>query len=166
MLSWVLIDSGASCNLIDPATWELLKKMESSLSQGNQAKSCLLMGRTILLKRLEHSEKKLDGEVSGKYCEDEFSVVEGPGRLLLGKDTVEKSSALRADPMENEVCLLTTEDDDAHFLDKYADIFTGVGKLRDFRLKLHVKENVTPIAQLVRSLPFGLRSKVAEKLEG
>ena len=47
----------------------------------------------------------------------------------------------------------------------YADIFTGVGKLRDFQLKLHVKDNATPISQPVRRLPLGLRSKVDEKLD-
>ena len=31
-------------------------------------------------------------------------------------------------------------------------------------MKLHVDENVTPVAQPVRRLPFGLRDKVDDKL--
>lgn len=34
----MLIDSGVSCNLIGRATWEFLKKKESSVSQINEAK--------------------------------------------------------------------------------------------------------------------------------
>ena len=34
-----------------------------------------------------------------------------------------------------------------------------------FQLKLHVKDNVTPVAHPVRILPFGLRAKVDEKLD-
>ena len=36
-------------------------------------------------------------------------------------------------------------------------------KLKDFQLKLHIKDDVTPVAQPVRRLPFGLRAKVDEK---
>ena len=39
------------------------------------------------------------------------------------------------------------------------------GKLKDFQLKLHIKDNVKPVAQPVRRLPFGLRDKVDEKLD-
>ena len=67
--------------------------------------------------------------------------------------------------MKEEVCLLTTDSDDADYCEKYEDIFTGVGKLRDFQLKLYIKDNFTPIAQPVRRLPFGLRTKVDEKLD-
>lgn len=39
------------------------------------------------------------------------------------------------------------------------------GKLKDFQLKLHIKDNVKPVAQPVRRLPFGLRDKVDERLD-
>ena len=67
--------------------------------------------------------------------------------------------------MKDEICSLMTEGDGADIREKYADVFTGVGKLRDFQLKLHVRDDVTPVAQPVRRLPFGLRSKVDKKLD-
>ena len=90
------------------------------------------------------------------------SVVKGPGRSLLGKNTAEKLGVLRVGP---DVCSLTVEGSDADIREKYREVFTGVGKLKDFQLKLHIKDDVTPVAQPVRRLPFGLRAKVDEKLD-
>ncbi|XP_022796469.1 uncharacterized protein LOC111334923 [Stylophora pistillata] len=47
----------------------------------------------------------------------------------------------------------------------YADVFSGVGKLKNFQLNLHVNKDVKPVAQPVRRLPFGLRDKVDKKLD-
>ena len=49
--------------------------------------------------------------------------------------------------------------------EKYPALFTGVGKLKSYKLKLHINADVTPVAQSVRRLPFGLRDKVDDKLD-
>ena len=38
----------------------------------------------------------------------------------------------------------------------------GAGE-RDFQLKLHVRDDVTPVSQPKRKLSFGLRTKIEEK---
>ena len=48
---------------------------------------------------------------------------------------------------------------------KYPQVFTGLGKLKHFQLKLHVDESVTPSAQAMRRIPFSRKQKVVEKLE-
>ena len=101
-------------------------------------------------------------ENSGNSCVDKFTMVKGLGRSLLGKNTPEKLGVLR---VGSDVCSLTVEGSDAHICEKYREVFTGVGKLKDFQLKLHIKDDVTPVAQPVRRLPFGLRAKVDEKLD-
>ena len=63
------------------------------------------------------------------------------------------------------MCSLTVEGSDANIHEKYREVFTGAGKLKDFQLKLHIKDDVTPVAQPVQRLPFGLRAKVDEKLD-
>ncbi|PFX23411.1 Transposon Ty3-I Gag-Pol polyprotein [Stylophora pistillata] len=98
-------------------------------------------------------------EISGISCVDEFAVVKGPGRPLLGKNTGENLGVLRVGP---DVYSLTAEVSDIR--EKYKEIFTGVGKLKNFQLKLHIKDDVKPVAQPVQRLPFGLRAKVDEKL--
>ena len=112
--SAVLIDSGASCNLIVRATWEFLKKKESSVNQIYEAKSLLLMGRRIQLKWLEHSKYKLRVK-SVASIELMSSQLSNQGRWLLGKDTTRKLRVVRVSPMEEEVCLLTIEGDEADF---------------------------------------------------
>ena len=46
----------------------------------------------------------------------------------------------------------------------YDDCCKGVGKLKNFQLQLHVDENVKPVVQPLRRLPFALRDKVGQKL--
>ena len=49
--------------------------------------------------------------------------------------------------------------------ESYTDILTGVGKLKDYHLKLHINKEVKPVAQQVCRLPFGQRDKVHLKLD-
>ena len=48
---------------------------------------------------------------------------------------------------------------------KFPKVFQGFGKLKGYQLKLHIDENVQPVAQPVRRIPFSRRAKVTEKLE-
>ena len=59
----------------------------------------------------------------------------------------------------------TVHDDLASVLKmKYPEAFQGVGKLKDFKLHLHVDPNVPPVAQKLRRVPFALREKVSAKI--
>ena len=43
-------------------------------------------------------------------------------------------------------------------------MFTGVGKLRNFKAKLFIDENVSPKIQQYRRLPLAIRPKVEKEL--
>ena len=60
---------------------------------------------------------------------------------------------------------MVTEGSDEGIREEYADILSGVGKLKNYQLKPHINKDVKPVAQQVRRLPFGLRDKVDEKLD-
>ena len=47
----------------------------------------------------------------------------------------------------------------------YKEIFEGVGKSKDYQVKLHVNPDVLLVAHPVRCTPFSLRDKVKEKIE-
>jgi len=71
--------------------------------------------------------------------------------------------SLHVDPFHaNSVASEHSEDDIRR---RYHDLFTGIGLLKDYDLKLHVDESVKPIAQPVRRTPLGLREKVGKKLD-
>ena len=44
-------------------------------------------------------------------------------------------------------------------------LFSGVGKLSGYQLKLHINLKVTPIAQKPRRIPFPLKHKVQRKID-
>ena len=86
--------------------------------------------------------------------------------LLPKRQTAEELNLLRVRPPNNvHAYSVTTEGADADIRHEFADIFQGVGKLKDFQLKLHVDNTVQPISQPVRRIPFGLRAKVDDKLD-
>ena len=45
-------------------------------------------------------------------------------------------------------------------LKKYAHLFDGIGTLKNFEVKLHIDENVPPVAQSPRRIPFHMRPKL------
>lgn len=49
--------------------------------------------------------------------------------------------------------------------EKYLQVFSGVRKLKDRAVQLHIDPNVKPVAQPIRRTPFSLRSKVEEKVQ-
>ena len=48
---------------------------------------------------------------------------------------------------------------------RHRALFHGVGKLKDYQLKLHIDPQIQPVAQPVRRTAFSLRGKIEKKLE-
>ncbi|XP_052779408.1 uncharacterized protein K02A2.6-like [Mya arenaria] len=79
----------------------------------------------------------------------------GKAPALLSRETAEKLGILKIGTVYNVEDIRT----------EYGDCIQGIGKLKDFELKLHINEDVEPVAQKAYSVPISLREKVAEKLE-
>ena len=162
----VLIDSGATCNIVDRATWESLKQKGVKCQSRKCEKKLFAYGQTKPIEVVGTFESELYCEESGEKCVDEFTVVEGSGKALLGKDTAEKLNVLRVGPPSSpQAYSITSEGNSVDIVKNFADVFSGVGKLKDYQLKLHINKDVKPVAQPVRRLPFGLREKVDQKLD-
>ena len=50
-------------------------------------------------------------------------------------------------------------------MDMYKEVFKGVGKLKDYQLKLHIDPNVAPVAQPAWQVSFSLSDKVKDKID-
>ena len=162
----VLIDSGASCNLIDYKTWSYLKQNHVVCQSAQSEKKIFAYGQKEPMDVAGTFTTEIVCEANGETCVDEFTVIKGDGRPLLGKRTAEQLDVLRVGPeKEEEVYTVTEQGNDVDIREKYPALFTGVGKLKGYKLKLHINEDVTPVAQPVQRLPFGLRDKVDEKLD-
>lgn len=153
----MLIDSGASTNVIDKNLWSKLKqdkikcvsrKSDQKLYAYGSKQPLNVLGTFSALVRVE-----------GKETEAEFVVINGEGAALLGRETAIQLGVLK---LGTRICTVTSSET---IMSDYKEIFEGVGKLKDYQVKLHVNPDVPPVAQPVRRTPFSLRDKVKEKIE-
>ena len=165
-LDGVLIDSGASCNLIDYETWSNLKENNIDCQSTKSEKKLFAYAQKEPIEVAGTFVSEIVCKTSGEKCMDEFTVIKGTGKPLLGKSTAEKLKVLHVGPLYGaKVCSVATEGSDTDIRTQYADVFDGVGKLKSYQLKLHINKDVKPVAQGVRRLPFGSRDKVDKKLD-
>ena len=120
MLPAVLIDSGASCKVIEQATWEVLKKKSVHCEPKKSSKKLFAHGQKDPIEVIGTFVSEIVCEISGNSCVDEFTVLKSPGRPLLGKNTAEKLSVLR---VGLDVCSLTAEGSDADIREQYLEVF-------------------------------------------
>ena len=50
-------------------------------------------------------------------------------------------------------------------LDSYLELFRGVGKLKDYTVKLHIDSSVKPVAQKFHRAPFHLRKDIDAQIK-
>ena len=153
----MLIDSGASTNVIDKNLWLKLKQDKIKCVSRKSDKKLYAYGSKQPLNVL--GTFSAEARVEGKEAEAEFVVINGEGAALLGRETAIKLGVLK---LGTQICTVTCSET---IMSDYKEIFEGVGKLKDFQVKLYVNPDVPPVAQPVRRTPFSLRDKVKEKIE-
>ena len=161
----VLIDSGASCNVIDEDTWGILKQKGISCVSKKGTNSLFAYGYNKI-ETLGEIKCEIGYKGTKQTCTDKFVVIKGRGKPILGKRTSENLNLLRVGPPLPTAYSVTPENagNDTDIRTKFSDIFEGVGKLINYKVKLHIDKTVPPVAQPVRRVPFGLREKVEKHL--
>ena len=155
----MLIDSGATCNIITKRMWNELKQRGIAGELKGTTKKLYPYGSKEPLACagvFQARAKAADREVKA-----DFVVVNGHDRGLLGRATAQQLGVLKLGP--EAVNTVNTEADD--IVQQYPECFNGLGKLKNFELKIHIDESVKPVAQATRRIPFGLRGKLEEKLD-
>jgi hypothetical protein len=95
----------------------------------------------------------LKTRVNDKLTEIEFHIIAGTGKPLIGHKTATDLGLLH-------IGMLNTLDVNTDStISSFKDRFTGLGKLKDFQLKLQIDESVQSVAQPVRKIPFKMRKK-------
>ena len=159
----VLIDSGATCNVMGQQTWELLKQKGIKCESRKSARELFAYGGTEPLPTLGTFTADVTRAGMENGSKADFVVVKGDGRTLLGRETAEVLSLLRIGPLQANCVASGQMNGDIR--EKYKHLFSGVGLLKGYELKLHVDESVKPVVQHVRRIPFGLHEKVDAKLD-
>ena len=124
----VLIDSGATCNIVDRATWESLKQKGVKCKSRKCEKTLFAYGTTKPIEVVGTFESEIHCEESGEKCVDEFAVVEGRDKALLGKDTAKKMNVLRVGPPNSpQGYSITSEGTSVDIAKNFADVFFWSG---------------------------------------
>jgi len=151
----LLVDSGASCNIIDEDTWKQCKSQNIKCkSKKAVEKNIYTYGQEKALKLL--GEFQCNIEIGNQKTRATFLVLKGKGKALLGYETATRLGILRIGPEISNINVFEKEQD---------PIFRGTGKLKDFQLTLPINKAHPPIAQPVRRIPFKLREKVEKQIE-
>ena len=167
----VVIDSGASCNLMSEEMFNVVTGGNARLLECNKRVYAYASVEPLQLKGMNSFNVKVPQTHKSLYTE--FYVMRGNAATLLGREASELLGVLRvgvsinscdvkSDEMENLANLI---DRKALLKTKFPKVFQGLGKLKGYQLKPHIDKNVQPVAQPVRRIPFSRRAKVTEKLE-
>lgn len=163
----MIIDSGASCNIIDQSMWEMLKakhiqcvstKCKTNLYAYGSNKSLPVIGKFT-------AQVVLDQTVLDNV---EFIVIEGRGQPLLGRVTALALKVLRLGREEINTVQKGSNPQgqtETDIFAKYPDCCKGLGKLKDYQLKIPIDANVEPVARPMRRVPYHLRDKLGKKLD-
>lgn len=156
----MIIDSGASCNIMGKHLWNHLKENRVKCVSSKSTKNLFAYGSQEPLKVAGEFTTivKCNNRVLNKV---DFVVIEGKGQALLSRDTAEQLGVLQLvhNVSESVTNLKST------IKDKFPGSFTGVGKLKSFKLKIPIDPDVEPVIQSMRRVPFNLRDKLAKKLD-
>ena len=167
----VVIDSGTSCNLMSEEVFNFVTGGNARLLECNKRVYAYASVEPLQLKgKYSFNVQVLQ---THKCLYTEFYVMCGKAATLLGREASELLGVLKvgvsinscdveSDDMENLANQIGRK---ALLKTKFPRVFQGLGKLKGYQLEIHVDENVQPVAQPVRRIPFSRGAKVTEKLE-
>ena len=98
---------------------------------------------------------------AGKTVNAKFLAIPGNACPIIGWETSQELGLLSSSNSDTVHSFQSSNT----MLDQYPELFNGVGKLKDFKVKLHIDESVTPVAQTTRRVPFHIRKDVEKQLE-
>ena len=156
----IMADSGASINILDEKEYRRLPnrpnlERSSVKIYGYQSKVPLrVLGKFTTA--LESETKKLSNKLY---------TVEGSGGSLLSWKTSQGLNLLQTVQKIGNRPSKPENNAPANLIDEYDDLFHGLGKLKGYQIKLHIDENVPPVAQPHRRVPFHVRKQLEEQLQ-
>ena len=98
-------------------------------------------------------------KVAENEVQAEFVVIDGKGEVLPGRETALQLGVLR---WGVPVYVLQYKEE---IMSEYKEVFDGVGKLKDYQVKLNVNPNVPSVAQPIRHTLFSLCDKLKKKVK-
>ena len=152
----IMIDFGVSYNCIDEQTWTNLKQEGLACKSEKSQKLLFAYGTTGPINVLGSFTCNIVCEVTGLSCTDEFTVIAGSGRSLLGKKTALKLNFLHVGPpSEGYLYTVAKEGEEGDIHQRYGPMLDRVGKYTVKTCHLHQDESVPGVVEKTRHLSFG-----------
>ncbi|XP_033099993.1 uncharacterized protein LOC117103529 [Anneissia japonica] len=147
----MIIDSGATANIIDEDLWQQLKCKQIKCKSELTNRKLYAYGSTKPLELLGKFTTNVSifkdaGNNSSPKITAEVYVLKGKAPALLAYDTAMKMGVLNIGIPQG--------------INSVQDKYT-----QDYKLHLFIDEQVTPVAQNMYRVPFSLRDKVSDKLD-
>ena len=155
----MIIDSGASANVISQALRKPLKKQHIKCVSRRSTKKLYAYGAVTPLEAIGTFKRELS--LGSKSVSTEVRVIKGQGEPLLGVESAVELGVLKLQVPLNCVARV----DHSELTTRFRDVFTGIGKLKDFQPKVPIDEKVQPVAQPLLRPPFSLKEKIEKKLD-
>lgn len=168
---WIEPDTGADVNVMDEHQLiALCHRSETKTPlRPSKVKLNTLQGRLTV-------KGEIDVTIRNETCGVNTTFVIVKGRIdsppLLSKRSLESLGMVKLDPKggfaeENHLKIRRLmEDDKYHALkDKYREVFTGVGEIKDMFARFNMKEGVAPVAQKPRNIAYHLQEPLKKQLD-
>ena len=164
----MLIDSGASVNIMDMGTFS---KLSPAINLQRTSKKIHAYGNFHSL--LVEGKFTAMIETKKRYATATFYVVQGSSGCLLSYDTASDLGLiiLKVDAIKEQKSLSHEQSQGKvksrefpQVVNDYQDVFKGIGKLRGVKVKITVDNTVPPVAQSARRVPFHIRKSLTKKL--
>ncbi|CAB3995908.1 Retrovirus-related Pol poly [Paramuricea clavata] len=161
----LVLDSGATTNILDSASFERIQKNNAKLQLEPTSIKIYQYNSTVPL----HTTGKFEVQFCNgtKTTSATFHVVEGNSGSLLGYERATKLGLLHVNYNVNQTTTMpiSTSSNTSDLVAKFQHLFTGIGKLKDYKQKLHHDPSIQPVAQKPRRVPFHLRKQVSVRNE-
>ena len=158
----IMIDTGSTINIIDKVTFEKMKPIQLKRTSVkaypyNSTEPVKMQGKfeTVI-------------ETKKRLATAQFYVTDHNGGCLLSGITAQDLGliTLHVNQVQQTAKQKSIKDENiAKIVKKFPKVFEGVGKLKNKQIELVIDQEVQPVAQQQRRIPFHLRDKVEKQLQ-
>ena len=158
----VIIDSGATVNIVNRKLWEELKREKINCDSSVKTKNLYAYGSAKPLTVAGCFTTNV--QFRDRIVQGECFVAEEKGQPLIGKQTASELGILKIEMTEN-INRIEGNELKLKLKEKFPACFNGMGKLKDFQLGIPIDDSVKPVIQPVRRVPFHLREKLEKRFD-
>ncbi|CAB3996604.1 Hypothetical predicted protein [Paramuricea clavata] len=141
-----LVDTGATVDIIDSTTYANLKRKNGAGGNLLSAKTAQDLGLVQLIHTISGFLNKINKQRKTKQNNTHSTACET-------NPEINTSVPQSKDPKIQEI------------INKYSTFFKGQGKLNNQQIKLHIRDDVKPVMQRQRRIPYHVRNDVSKELK-